>query len=128
MSAIRLIKSKITYKDKESGKETDFPGLVQVMQSMMASASDTEQEMLTHNRQDLAQKERNIIDTIKLYLPEQLSREEVKRHAEESIKSLNATSLKDMGKVIASLTQALKGKTQSKDIAEIVKELLSAKK
>lgn len=128
LAAIRLIKSKITVKDKETGVELDHNGIVQVMYGMMTVAADTEKEMKSHSRDDLAQKERVLIDTIKSYLPEQLSVEDVKKEVQEIITKINATSMKEMGKVIEAASKTLQGKAQNKVIADVAKELLSAKK
>lgn len=77
------------------------------------------------NRQELADKEKKEIEILKKYLPEQLPTEELKKIIEESINKSGATSVKDMGKVMAELMPQVKGKADNSEISKIVKELLS---
>jgi len=128
LAAIRLIKSKITYKDKESGGEADLAGIIGVLSAMATAAKETEKEMVTHNREDLANKERLMIDTIKQYMPAQLSKEDIAKEAQAAITELNATSLRDIGKVIGVLTKKLGTQAQPQAIGEVVRELLSKPK
>jgi len=128
LAAIRLIKSKITYKDKEVGTETDIAGIIGVLSGMSTAAAETEKEVREHGREDLAIKQRAIIDTIKLYMPIQLTREEIIKEAQVAIKDLNATSIRDTGKVIGVLVKKLGTQAQPQQIGDVVRELLSKPK
>ena len=59
------------------------------------------------------------------YLPDQLSIEDIKKIVSESIATTGATSMKDMGKVMADLNPKVKGKADGGEVSKIVKELLS---
>jgi hypothetical protein len=76
-------------------------------------------------RKELAQKEKEEIDILKEYMPEQLSEEELKKIIEEEIKNLGAESVKDIGKVMSSVMPKVKGKAQGSEVSRIAKELLS---
>jgi uncharacterized protein YqeY len=79
------------------------------------------------NRPELAEREKKEIEVLKKYLPEQLSEEELKKLVAESIATVGATEMKDMGKVMADLNPKIKGKADGGEVSKIVKELLSTK-
>ena len=76
-------------------------------------------------RMDLVKKEKEEMEILKKYLPEQFSAEEIKKMAKEVIEKIGAKSPKDMGKVMGSLMPKLKGKAEGSSVSKIVKELLS---
>jgi len=76
-------------------------------------------------RPELAEKERKEIEILQKYLPAQLSLEEIKKLVEESILTVDAKEIKDMGKVMADLNPKVKGKAEVGEVSKIVKELLS---
>ncbi|MCA1744405.1 MAG: GatB/YqeY domain-containing protein, partial [Bacteroidales bacterium] len=59
------------------------------------------------------------------YLPQQLSFEELEKAIKEIIASEQASSMKDMGKVMSVASSQLAGKADGKDISQMVKRLLS---
>ena len=59
------------------------------------------------------------------YLPKQLSAEEVKAKIQEIIAQTDASSIKDMGKVMGVATKSLAGLTDGRTLSTIVKQLLS---
>jgi len=76
-------------------------------------------------RPELAEREKKEIEVLKKYLPEQLSGEELKKIVADSIAKAGATTMKDMGKVMADLNPKIKGKADGGEVSKIVKELLS---
>ncbi len=78
-------------------------------------------------RQDLAEKEKKEIEILQKYLPEQLSDEQIKKLAKETIEKVGAKEIKDMGKVMAELIPQIKGKVEGSKVSQIVKELLASK-
>jgi uncharacterized protein YqeY len=75
-------------------------------------------------REDLADKESQELAIIETYLPKQLSEEELNTVLAEIIASVGATSAKDLGKVMGTAMQQLKGKADGKKIQELVKKKL----
>ena len=79
-------------------------------------------------------KEKKEMEILKKYLPEQLSKEEIKKLVEEVIAALRASlapserekiGQKDMGRVMRELVPKIKGKAEGGFISKIVKELLT---
>ena len=58
------------------------------------------------------------------YLPEQLNEDEIKKIVEEAVAEIGAASIKDMGKVMASVTPKVKGRADMKLVGGFVKKML----
>jgi len=76
-------------------------------------------------RTELAAREREEIEIISAYLPKQMSEAEAKAAVAKAIKATGATSMKDMGKVMAALKQGYAGKIDVGRVSGWVKELLA---
>ena len=76
-------------------------------------------------RQELLQIEEAEIKVIDSFLPKQLSEEETKKICQEVIKSLGASSIRDMGKIMSSLKQQYSDTIDFSKVNIIVKGLLS---
>ena len=79
------------------------------------------------NRQDLVDQSKAEIDILLDYLPQQLSEVEIKEIIEESAKDAGATSIKDMGKVMALVRPKVLGRADGKLVSQFVKEYLTNK-
>ena len=64
------------------------------------------------------------IELLKAYLPEQLSEAEIQEIVSETIKSVDAKSVRDMGKVMGAVTAKTKGKADNKIVSDVVKKML----
>jgi hypothetical protein len=76
-------------------------------------------------RQDLLEAEKEEIRIIETFLPKQFSEEETKKVCQEVIKSLGASSIKDMGKIMGSLKQKYADVIDFSRVNIIVKGLLN---
>ena len=76
-------------------------------------------------RKELLENETKEIHVINTFLPKQLSDEETKKICQETIKSVGATSMKDMGKVMGSLKSKYSDTIDFSKVSSILKELLS---
>ncbi len=77
------------------------------------------------NREDLAKKESDEMTILKVYMPQQMSQEEVLAEAKAVIAEVGAKGPGDKGKVMGKLVGKLKGKAEGKMINDTVTELLS---
>jgi uncharacterized protein YqeY len=78
------------------------------------------------NRQDLVAQEEAEMTVLNVYLPKQLSREEIIAEARRIIQEVGAQGPRDKGKVMPRLVALLKGKADGRDINSVVTELLGA--
>ena len=108
ISTYRLILSSIKDLDisNRSGpnkKETDDEDIKKLFKKMVKQRAESIDIYKKNNRSDLLEVEQNEHDIIISFLPKQLSEEDTKKICEETISSLGATSIKDMGKVMGEL-------------------------
>ena len=76
-------------------------------------------------RKELLEGEKKEIIVINSFLPKQLSEEETKKICEETIKSVGATSMKDMGKIMGVLKSKHAETLDFSKVSSIIKQLLS---
>ncbi|MBI2003408.1 MAG: GatB/YqeY domain-containing protein [Parcubacteria group bacterium] len=75
-------------------------------------------------REELAQKEKDEINILIQYAPEQMSEDELRKIVKEAIAETGAKEIKDMGKVIAAVMAKVKGAADGSEVSKIVKEEL----
>jgi uncharacterized protein YqeY len=125
MRAIRAIKAAILlFKTDGSGEELTPEKEIKLLQKLVKQRQDSLDIYTKQGREDLAVVEREEIEVIQRYLPEQLSEARLKEVISGIIAESGATSVKDMGKVMGVANQLLAGKADGKMIAAVVKELL----
>jgi len=127
LRGIRAIKAAILLaKTDGSGLDLTPEREIQLLQKLVKQRSDSAEIYETNGRNDLAAIEREEIDAIKKYLPEQLEGEALEKIIQEIITSSGASSVKDMGKVMGIANKQLAGKADGKMISELVKKLLAS--
>ena len=124
--AIRSIRAAITEREKEgTGPPTD-EDLVAIVQKQAKQRRDALQQYEDAGREDLAQKERDELEIIAAYLPEQLSDEEIYRVVQDIVTRTGATSMKDMGRVMGEVMSELKGRADGNRVRVTVQQLLNS--
>ena len=127
LEALRAIKAAfLLAKTAEggNGELSDEQGL-KIIQKLIKQRQDAAEIYKQQNRMDLYEPENFQAQVIATYLPAQMSEDEVKNAVSQIIVELGAASIKDMGKVMAEANKCLSGKTDSKTLSVIVKNLLS---
>lgn len=77
------------------------------------------------NRSELAEKEQREVDVLSVYMPEQMSEDEIRNIVKKAIEQSGVSSVKEMGKVMGILTPQTKGKADGTLVSKIVKEFLN---
>lgn len=126
LRGIRAIKSAILL-ERTSGSKHEISTEVemQLLQRLLKQRKESMEIFAREGREDLAEKEREEIQVIEKYLPEQLSEAELEAEVRDIITQTGASSMKDMGKVMGAASKKLAGKSDNKSISEMVKRLLS---
>lgn len=121
-----LAKQKPEMSEEDLAKETELSDdeVISVLASEVKKRRDAIALYEQGGRPELAESEKKEIAILQKYLPEQFSPEELRKLVEESVKTTGATSMKDMGKIMADLSPKTKGKAENSEISNIVKELL----
>ena len=124
LEALRAVKSAILLLKTSAEGYTD-ESETKALQKMVKQRKETADIYKTQNRADLAETELFQAGIIELYLPKQMSEDEIKAEVAKIIVSVGATSPADMGKVMGVATKQLAGKADGKIVSLFVKELLS---
>jgi len=108
---------------KKKGK-LDDPEVIMVIKKQIKQRQDSIEQFTKGNRLEMAEKERKELEMLKVYLPAELSIEEVKRLIEECVIATDAHSLKDMGKLMKELTVKIAGQADGKLVSDLVRQRL----
>lgn len=127
LRGLRAIKAALLLAKTEKGpsEEVTEEAELKIIQKLIKQRKESADIYKQQNREDLAQVEEEEIEVISRFLPQQLSAEEVGDIIQNIITETNASSVKDMGKVMGLANKALTGKADGKLIAEIVKQKLT---
>ena len=127
LRSLRAIKAAILLAKTSEGAGGDLKeeDEVKLLQKLLKSRKDSLEIYNAQNRKDLAIKEEEEIAIIEKFLPEQMSKEDLKATLQKIIADTGAGSPADMGKVMGVATRQLAGKIDGKSISTMVKELLS---
>jgi len=106
--------------------ELDDAAALKIIQKLAKQGRETARTYTDNSRQDLADEELAQVAVMEEYLPKQLSPEEIEKAVKDIIAQTEATSMKDMGKVMGMAGKLLAGKADGKAISTIVKQLLRA--
>jgi uncharacterized protein YqeY len=124
LSTIRMLQSAIKNEQINIGHELSDEEAMSVIRKAVKQRQDSVEQYTNGNRPELAAKEQSEIDTLKAYLPPELSDEELESGLREIVASTGAQSKKDMGKVMKEATTRFKGRADGKKIQELVSRLL----
>ena len=129
-STLRLILAAIKERDIASRtannkEEVKDPEIVKVLKKMKKQRKDSIDLYKKGGRQELLSVEEAEIKVIDTFLPKQLSEEETKKICKETIQSVGASSIKDMGKIMSSLKQKYSDSIDFSKVNVIVKGLLN---
>ena len=127
LASLRAIKAAILLaKTAEGGSgEVSDQEIVKIIQKLVKQRKESAQQYNDAGRPELAANELAEVAEMEVYLPKQLSKEELEVIVAEAIAEVGATSMKDMGKIMAAVMPKTKGRADGKMINEIVKAKLS---
>ena len=125
LATIRLIMAAIKQVEVDTRKELEDQDVVAVLDKMGKQRRESIEQFEKANRQDLADKENAELAIINEYLPSKLPESEIVQLVEQSLQQTNASSMKDMGKVMAILKPQLQGRADMGLVSKLVKSSLS---
>ena len=121
LSAIKDLK--ITKKMKEDSLKDEE--IINILKKMIKQRNDSCEAYKKAGRDDLLNNEKKEIAVISEFLPKQLNDDETKKLCEDIIKSLKASSMKDMGKVMGNLKAKHGDVLDFSKASQILKTLLT---
>ena len=123
--SIRAINTMIKQIEVDERKDLNDEDVIKLIQKGIKQREESISQYKAASRDDLVQKEQEQVDVFMLYLPAQLSDEELEAGMKEIIAKTGASSMKDMGKVMGAATKTFAGIADGKRINEMVKKLLA---
>ena len=127
LRALRAVKSAIIIQKTETGNSSDMSEKdeMKLLQKLVKQRKDSADIFSKQNREDLAKPELEEVEVISKFLPAAMSESEIEAVVKETIASLGAEGMKDMGRVMGVVSGKLAGKADGKTISILVRNNLS---
>tara|TARA_B100001123_G_C14908245_1_gene866687 strand:+ start:136 stop:597 length:462 start_codon:yes stop_codon:yes gene_type:complete len=130
ISTLRLVLAAIKERDIANRSGENKLGvkdaeIVKVLLRMKKQRQESADLYKKGGREELLKIEKDEIEIINLFLPKQLSEEETKKICKDTIESLGASSIKDMGKIMGTLKKKYSDSIDFSKVNTIVKDLLN---
>ncbi len=123
-NTVQLVRSGVLQIEKDKKIELDDEGVLDVISKELKKRRDSMPDYVKSGRQDLIDNLNKEIEVLLTYLPKQLTEDEIRAIVEEAVKETGATTMKDMGKVMANVTPKVKGRADNKIVSGLVKQML----
>ena len=124
VTTLRMANSELKKEEIDNKVTLDDTFVISILQRMIKQRKDAASQFQEANRPELAEKEKNEITMLSEFLPEQLSNDDLLQIVKAEIISSEASSMKDIGKVMSSLKPKLLGKADMSTVSRLVKEQL----
>ena len=122
VSAIKDAEIAARSKDKKEIKDSD---IISLLKKMIKQRNESCEVYQKAGRNELLENEKKEIEVINVFLPKQLSDEETKKICQDTIKSVGASSMKDMGKIMGVLKSKHADNLDFSKVSSILKGLLN---
>ena len=124
LGTIRMLQAAIKQREVDERITLDDTQIMAALEKMIKTRKEAIEQFRAGNREDLAEKEAREIAQLQVYLPEQLSAAELEAVIAAAIASTGASSIKDMGKVVATVKQQAAGRADMAAVSAAIKAKL----
>lgn len=125
VSTLRLLLSEIHNAEIDKGRELSDQDVILLIQREVKKRNEAAVAFRLGNREEAALKEEAELAVLENYLPAKISNEELVRIVEDAIKEAGASTMADMGKVMAVVMGKAKGRADGGMVSNIAREKLS---
>lgn len=126
LSVIRMVKASLQNQAIKLGEdELSEEEELTVLSRELKQRKDSLQEFKEAGRDDLVERLDKEIKVLQVYMPKQLSAEELETIVKETIQEVGAASKKDMGSVMSAVMPKIKGKADGSQVNKFVLKHLS---
>lgn len=126
LSVIRMVKASLQNEAINLGvNELQEDDELTILSRELKQRNESLKEFKDAGRDDLVEKLEKEIEILQVYMPEQLSENEMEQLVEQTISALNATSKSDFGKVMGAIMPKVKGKADGSVVQKLVQKHLS---
>lgn len=124
-NTVQMVRAAILQIEKDNSIQVGDNQIVEIIAKETKKRKDSLEDYKKANRQDIIEQVEQEIAILSEYLPKQLSKDEIAIIVTDIIKRIEATSIKDMGKVMKEAKEQIGVAADGKTINEVVKELLA---
>jgi uncharacterized protein YqeY len=124
VAVLRLINAELKRVSVDERRELDDADVLAVLNRMLKQRNDAQSQFAAAGRNDLAEREAYEIGVVTEFMPEPLGEAELDECIRAVIASTGATSMRDMGKVMAALKEAVAGRADLAVVSARVKARL----
>jgi len=121
LGVIRLILAAIKQREVDERIELDDAQVLAVLDKMLKQRRDSIEQYTNAGRDELADKERFEVNIIQSYMPAALSDDELDTMIKEIVAAVGASTMQDMGKVMAELKPKVQGRADMAKVSQKVK-------
>jgi gatB/yqeY domain protein len=123
LSVLRMLKSALQLEQISKKHELDDNEIASVLKKQVKVRKDSLEEYKKYNKEDEVEKLEKEISVLSVYLPEELSEEQIEKIVLSAIDEIKPTSMKDMGLVMKKVGELLVGKNADMSlVSKLVKE------
>ncbi len=126
LSALRLLLAAVKQREVDDRVEATDELVTGVISKLIKQRRDSAKQYHDAGREDLAQKEQFEIDVMSVYMPKQMSDEEIQAVVKQAIEATGASGMAAMGKVMGVVKGQCAGKADMGRVSALVKAALSA--
>ncbi|MHB8641737.1 MAG: GatB/YqeY domain-containing protein [Gaiellaceae bacterium] len=123
--ALRLLLSSLRSAEKELQRELSEDEELQVLQRERKRRIEAADAFRSGDREEQAEKEERELDILEEFMPTPLSEEELEEIVDDAIAEVGATSLRDLGRVMADVMPQVAGRADGSQVSQLVKEKLA---
>jgi uncharacterized protein len=124
LDAIRSVRAAILQREVDTKQELDEPAILDLIRGLRKQRVESIEQYKLGGRSDLVEQEEREKQLLEAYLPAAPDSATIESAVRAAIAKLGATSVKDMGKVMAAAKDQLSG-VDGKQLSEVVKKLLA---
>ena len=124
-TVLRMILAEIQKIEIDEKSDLNELQITSILEKMIKQRNDAIGQFEQAKRQELADKEKQEIEIIREFLPEQMSDDEISELVSKIVSEVGAQDMKDMGKVMGSLKPLIAGKADAGVVSQLVKKALS---
>ena len=122
---VRFILSHLKNEEKEKKRDLELSETIQILKKLLKRNQESFDQFNKAGRDDLASKEKEEMEVLQTYLPEEMSEEDLIKIIKETITSSGASSIKEMGKVIGLIKKSHGDSADMSLVSKHVKLLLN---
>ena len=123
--ALRLILASLRGAEKELQRELSEDEELQVLQRERKKRIEAAEAFRNGDRAEQADKEEAELDVLEEFMPEPLSEEEIEEIVDDVIAEVGATSMRDIGRVMADVMPQIAGRADGSSVSQLVREKLA---